>query len=166
MRWIGLIAALLAISSGDAVAQTLLERAERDEIARVPKGDPDMAAAIRKARKTLPDFLALVRAPRPTITSFAVKIGIPEGDDAEFFWISPFRERDGRFIGRINNTPRTVKIVKLDQVIEFEEDDILDWLYHEDGRMYGNFTACALLKREPRNQAKAFMKKFGLSCDP
>jgi hypothetical protein len=32
--------------------------------------------------------------------------------------------------------------------------------------MYGNFTACALVKREPGEEAEAFVKKFGLTCDP
>jgi uncharacterized protein YegJ (DUF2314 family) len=107
----------------------------------------------------------LLDSPRATITSFAVKIAIPEGNDAEFFWVSPFKRRETDFVGRINNTPRTVKSVKLGQFIVFGEDDILDWLYHENGRMHGNFTACAILKREPVQQAQAFMKKFGLNCD-
>jgi hypothetical protein len=34
----------------------------------------------------------------------------------------------------------------------------------EDGKMRGNFTACALLKREPADQAEAMKKQFGLSC--
>ena len=32
--------------------------------------------------------------------------------------------------------------------------------------MIGNYTSCALLKREPPQQAAAFMKQYGLSCDP
>ena len=52
------------------------------------------------------------------------------------------------------------------QVIEFAENEIVDWLYLEDGKMIGNFTACALIKREPPEQAAAFMKQYGMSCDP
>jgi len=146
---------------------TLVERARRDEISKVAKDDPDMAAAFRKARETLPEFLALARAPRPTIDHVAVKVGIPTGDDGkEYFWLSPFEPRDGRYSGRINNTPRMAKTVKFGQVIEFSEDEIVDWLYLEDGKMRGNFTACAMLKREPADQAEAMRKEFGLSCDP
>jgi uncharacterized protein YegJ (DUF2314 family) len=165
MRYAGLIAALLVLA-GPVGAESLLDRAKRDAIATVLDGDPDMDAAMRKARETLPKFLALVRSPRPTITSFSVKIGIPYPEGKEYFWMSPFELRKDDIIGRINNTPRLVKSVKLGQAIIFKEKDIVDWLYREGGRMFGNFTACALLKREPREQAEAFMKQFGLSCDP
>ena len=98
---------------------------------------------------------------------FAVKVGIPAGDDSsEFFWISPFEPRGGKYTGRINNTPRMVKTVKLGQTIEFSEDEIVDWLYTEDGKMRGNFTACAMLKHEPPDQVEAVKREFGLSCDP
>ena len=166
MRPTGLIAAMLTLFVGVASAETLLHRAKRDQIVRVRPGDPDMAAAILKARDSLPEFLRLVTDPRPTTTGFAVKIAIPAGKNKEFFWISPFEQRDGKFTGRINNTPRTAKTVKLGQVIEFREDEIVDWLYREDDRMHGNFTACALLKRQPRRQAEAVKKSYGLSCDP
>jgi uncharacterized protein YegJ (DUF2314 family) len=153
--------------SGDDSGGTFVERARRDEISKVAKDDPDMAAAFRKARDTLPEFLALARAPRPSIDHLAVKVGIPHGDDgSEFFWLSPFEPRGGKYTGRINNTPRMAKTVKFGQVIEFSEDEIVDWLYLEDGKMRGNFTACAMLKREPADQAEAMRKEFGLSCDP
>src|SRR5262245_10900165 len=167
MKCACLFTALLAIVSGIAEADTLLDRAKRDDIARVARDDPDMAAAMRKAREWLPDFLALTRASRHSITHFAVKVGIPSGDDnKEFFWISPFEQRGEKFVGRINNTPRMAKTVKLGQVIEFSEDEIVDWLYQEGDRMHGNFTACALLKREPPEQAEALKKHYGLSCEP
>jgi uncharacterized protein YegJ (DUF2314 family) len=173
MRFIVYAAVLLVLFggywffSGGQGAGTLVERARRDEVAKVAKDDPDMAAAFSKARDTLPKFLALAQAPRPTITHMAVKIGISSGDDrTEFFWLSPFESRGGKYTGRINNTPRSVKTVKFGQIVQFAEEEIVDWLYTEDGKMLGNFTACALLKHEPPDQAEALKKDAGLSCDP
>jgi uncharacterized protein YegJ (DUF2314 family) len=166
MRRFGAIAALAALSVSMAGAETITDRANRDEIARIAHGDPAMEKAFRKARETLPEFLALARMPRPSVTGLSVKIPIPYGDgNAEFFWIASFEERDGQFSGRINNTPRSAKSVRLGQTISFKQDDIVDWTYQENGRMVGNFTACAILTHEPRNEAEAFMKRFGLSCD-
>jgi uncharacterized protein YegJ (DUF2314 family) len=168
MRCFAAIAALVTLSIGIADAESLIDKSKRDGIAMVERGDPDMAAAYKIARETLPDFLKLAREPRPTTKGFAVKVPIPYGDrnDAEFFWISPFEPRADKYVGRINNTPRLAKTVKLGQVIEFTETEIVDWLYLEDGKMIGNYTTCALLKREPPQQAAAFMKQYGLSCDP
>jgi uncharacterized protein YegJ (DUF2314 family) len=149
-------------------ANTFADRARRDEIEKVAKDDPDMAAAFRKSRETLPQFLALARAPRPTIIHLAVKVGVSTDDDdgKEFFWISPFGPLSGRYAGSINNTPRSAKTVVRGQIIEFSEDEIVDWLYIEEGKMHGNFTACALLKRESPEQMEVARKEFGLSCDP
>lgn len=160
-----LIAALAAtISVGPAMAQPLMDKAARDEIALVPRNDPDMAAAMRKARAKLPEFFTLVRNPNAFTTGFAVKVAVRDKTEVEYFWVTPFTEQDGRFSGRINNTPRTVKTVKFGESITFSEGEIVDWLYLDAGQMKGNYTACALLKREPA-QAAAFKKRFGLECD-
>jgi len=146
-------------------AQTLLEKTERDEIAEVAKGDSDMEAAFRKAKATLSEFIVLIRTPRKTITNYAVKVRISDRNGDEYFWISRPREENGLFIGRIANIPRLVKNVEQGQLISFKQSDILDWLYRENGRMVGNFTACALIKSEAIADQVAFKKKYGLSCD-
>src|SRR5262245_29599236 len=103
------LAAVLVLVAFPAAAETMSDRIRRDGVAMVERGDEDMAAAIRKARETLPEFLKIVRAPRPTITSYAVKIAVVDGEETEFFWVSPFRQQRNRtFAGRINNTPRLV----------------------------------------------------------
>jgi len=156
----------LALSLMPALgADTAVDRAKRDEIMAVPKGDPDMEAAFRKARETLTDFLALARAPRPSIDNMAVKVAIRDRSETEYFWVSPFKEKDGAFVGRINNTPRSVRNVKLGQTITFQASDIVDWLYRENGKMFGNYTACALLKQVPPSERKAFAREYGLNCD-
>ena len=169
MRHLALVGAVLVLIAGGAGAETVLDRAKRDAIEIVARDDPDMAAAMRKARETLPGFLALARVPPPWVTSLAVKVAISGDNDArEFFWITPFQQRGAKFSGRINNKPRQVKTVKLGQIIAFSQDEIVDWTYHDSdsGKTEGNFTACALLKRDPPDQAEAFKKQFGLSCDP
>jgi uncharacterized protein YegJ (DUF2314 family) len=168
MRIAVLAASLMVLLVGSARAESLLDLSKRDDVARIEKGNPDMAAAFKKARGTLPQFLKLALAPPPNSRGFAVKIGIPYDDrrNAEFFWITPFKPQGDKYVGNINNTPRSAKTVKLGQTIEFTETEIVDWLYQENGRMVGNYTACALLKREPPQQAAAFMKQYGLRCDP
>src|SRR4030095_6609391 len=91
-----LTAALAAsICGGLVMAETFMERTQRDELSWVPKDDPAMAAAMRKARATLPEFLALSRAPRPSTTGFAVKVAVRDGNNTEYFWITPFKEQNG-----------------------------------------------------------------------
>jgi uncharacterized protein YegJ (DUF2314 family) len=160
-----LFLASYAFFNGGFGGGTFMDKARRDEVVFVEKDDPDMAAAFRKARETLPEFLALARAPQSTASKLAIKIAIPDGDGNEYFWLTQFAPRGDKYTGRINNTPRAAKQVKLGQVVEFSEAEIVDWLYVEDGKMHGNFTACAMLKREPADQAEAMKKQYGLSCE-
>lgn len=158
--------ALFSMSVTASDADSVLEKSKRDEIARVRSDDGDIEAAFRKARATLKEFLALVHEPRPSIASYAVKIEIPDRDKREFFWISHFTQENGRLVGRIANTPRLVRNVPEGERISFKESDVVDWVYRENGKMVGNYTACALIKKEPPPQAEAFKKEYGLSCDP
>lgn len=156
---------MLLLGMPTAAADSSLDRAERDDIALVPQHDPEMQAAFTHARATISSFLGLARAPRPGITSMAVKVGLEEGNDTEYFWISNFVERDGWITGRIDNTPRLVKRVREGDEIGFATDDVVDWLYRENGKMFGNFTGCVLLRRQPPAEAEKFKRRFGLDCD-
>jgi len=145
----------------------VLERIKRDETYWLPKGDPDMAAAMRKARETLPAFLALSRAPHPSASNFAVKVGVRDKnrDIVEYFWITDFVEKDGRFSGQIGNDPDTVDSVKFGDTISFDQEEIVDWLYLDGRRIKGNYTICVMLKRSPREEAQAAVRKYGFECN-
>jgi len=147
-----------------ASANPVEQKARKDQIFMIKTGDPDMVAARQKARTTLPEFLKLAQSPRSSQRNFAVKVGIQDGDQMEYFWIAPFKQSGDMIVGNINNTPRTVKNVQNNQQITFHVNDVTDWMYVENGKMRGNYSACVLLKNEPKEQAEAFKKKFGLEC--
>lgn len=127
--------------------------------------DPEMNAAKQKARETLPDFLALAKAPPPATSDFAIKIAIEDRGHTEFFWIRRFEENEGQLSGIIDNRPRVVRNVIYGQHVAFTVTDVADWLYMDDGRMKGNYTACALIRREPAPQREVFKKRYGLDCE-
>jgi uncharacterized protein YegJ (DUF2314 family) len=145
--------------------QSILDKAERDELEIVAHDDPVMAAAMRRARATLPEFLTLAEHPRRSMEGFAVKVAIREGDDAEYFWIHPFECDAGQFSGHLNNTPRSVRHARMGDKITFTENEIVDWMYMDGEKMKGNYTARALLKNASREEREAFQKRFGLDGD-
>lgn len=169
MRFIALLIVAflcLAGANGHAAAQGTFKNVGGEEMGFISKGDPLMENAKRKARATLPDFLSLISAPRSTITGMQVKIGIPYGrNNHEFFWISELVLKDGKIIGRLNNTPRFVQNLREGQMLRFTQDDVVDWYYREDGTVKGNYTTCALITREPKGQQEALLKRYGLDCD-
>ena len=170
MRLIAVLTVSLIVTiavAGQACAQTALDKIERDQTFWAPKGDPDMAAAMRKARETLPQFLALTRNPPASASDFGVKVGVraKNRDVVEYFWISDFVEKDGRFSGRIDNDPDTVDTVKLGDTISFSQDDIVDWIYLDGRRIKGNYTLCVMLRRSPAEEAQAVVRKYGIDCN-
>jgi uncharacterized protein YegJ (DUF2314 family) len=158
-----------AVQATPASAQSITEKAERDEVAFVSKNDPVMAAAMTKARQTLPDFLKIAAAPPPKTEAFAVKVAIREGAQAEYFWILPFEPKAGSqgdtFTGKLDNTPRLVRNTRMGDTLNFTKAEIVDWMYIDNGVMKGNATACAVMRKGTQKDRDAFKKRFGLDCD-
>jgi uncharacterized protein YegJ (DUF2314 family) len=151
-----------------AQAQSLTKKVEQGEIAVMADEDPAMRGAFEKARASLDEFLKKAKAPSADTNNYALKVGIKDAQgNTEYFWIGDFVEKDGRFTGVINNEPRVVKTVRSGQSYSFPRSHIVDWTYIDtkERRMYGNFTACALMTKEPPAEAEALKKRFGLQCD-
>jgi len=168
MTLVRMLALILALASGSfATAEGIIERGERDEIFSVEAQDADMLAAFDKARATLDTFLTLARSRPAGASAFGLKVKIVDGSKVEYFWVHDFAQRRNSFTGRISNTPRSVTTVRLGQRIRFSRADIHDWVYVDRGRrrMNGNFTACALLTKEPQAEQDAFKREYGLACD-
>jgi len=136
----------------------------QDRTIDVAKGDPEMAAAMGKARASFPEFLAALDNPPPGVEGFALKVAIPYNTTGgnEHFWLNEVARKGNRFVGKINNQPNHAKHVKMGQRYEFGEADISDWMFMRNGKMVGNETMRPLLKRMPAAQAaqyKALMEK-------
>jgi len=160
------LALIAGLIMNETRSQSILQKAKEGKTSSVRSDDRDMEAAKRTARSTLPEFLALARDPKPGMSGFALKVGIPYNDtNFEYVWVNPFRPTGETFIGKVNNEPVNLKDIKYGQVIEFDESNIADWMYRQDGKMKGNHTACALLKRDSPANREAFRQEYGLECD-
>ena len=162
-----ILSACLLVAAPFVGAQSISEKAEYDEVVVRSDEDPAMRKALSRAQKTLPDFLNLLANPMPGTSSYALKVGISDGGNTEYFWIGDITRNGSSFTGTLNNEPRLVKIHKNGDRISFREKQIADWVYVDElnKKMMGNFTACALLSKEPPAQAAAFKQQYGLSCE-
>jgi uncharacterized protein YegJ (DUF2314 family) len=154
-------AAAAQLSDGQSVVQ----KAERDELVYLALNDSVMAATIQNARDSLPGFLALAKRPAPEMKGFAVKIALLGDGGPEFFWIHPFAHVGTRFIGQIGNMPRTVDGLKMGDTITFTRCNIVDWMYMDAGIMRGNYSARATLRTALPQDRAAFRRRFGLDFD-
>ena len=163
-------AALLASAVAAASlcsAQSLAERAKADELVFMGDKEPAMQRAFSQARASLDDFLRKAKNPAAGTTSYGLKVGVREGTSVEYFWLVDFIQSQDGFVGTISNEPRMVKTVRYGQRYTFAREHIVDWVYvdRNQRRMMGNFTACALLTKEPASEAEAVKKQYGLQCD-
>ena len=162
-----LLITIALATSAAASAQSLSARAAKDELAYMDSEEPAMRKAFARAAETLPEFLALAAKPKKGTSNHALKVAISDGKNTEYFWVVAFSNKGDDFTGTLTNVPRLIKKYKQGDRITFQRAQIADWLYIDDatGKMVGNFTACALLTKEPPKQAAAFMQEYGLSCE-
>lgn len=106
-----------------------------------------------------------MKQPGPNMVGFAVKIAILAANGVEFFWIHPFAHVDDRFIGQINNTPRSAVNLKMGDTVTFVKNEIVDWMYIDGGTMKGNYSVRAVLQSAKPKDRKAFMRRFGLGFE-
>lgn len=146
-------AALLAVVAVLATAPT---EALSDKLVRVPTGDPEMAAAIAKARSRLPEFWKALAQPAGGESGFALKVAIRDGTEVEHFWLVDVSRNGERYSGTINNDPEVVHSVQSGQRYDFGEADISDWMFMRNGKIVGNETMRPLLKRMPEAEAERY----------
>ena len=121
----------------------------------VKAGDPDMDAAIARARTRLQAFFGRADQPEQGESAFAVKVALPtRAGMLEHIWATQFvRIGTDRYQGQVANQPVNVDGIKIGSVIEFGEGQISDWMFRRDGKIVGYETLRPLLKGMPERQA-------------
>jgi uncharacterized protein YegJ (DUF2314 family) len=150
MKYISNIGFLFSIVS----AASLVGCSKQDKVINVADNDPEMLAAIAKARDTLPRFWQIFDKREHSESDFCLKVK----KGTEYFWLTEIQRKDGKTLGKVDNDPDTVGNVKLGERIVIPEDDISDWLYMLHGKMVGNYTLRVLFKQMPANEVEKCKK--------
>jgi len=133
---------------------------KKDRVISVDAEDPEMNAAIAKARETLPQFWEVFEKREHGESDFSLKVRITDEGAIEHFWAIDIQVGDGKIMGTINNEPETVRSVKLGDRIEIPEADISDWLYIRDGKIVGIYTLRALFKKMPAAKVEEYKQRL------
>jgi uncharacterized protein YegJ (DUF2314 family) len=128
----------------------------------VPAGDPELAAAIDEARRTLPEFFAVLDKPRDDVSGLALKLELTDANGNEFLWLNAIRYKEGKLVGTVNNQPYVVRSVKYGEQVEIDPAKIRDWLFVRGGKVHGNHTARVLVRRLPRGLAATIQAKLAI----
>jgi uncharacterized protein YegJ (DUF2314 family) len=138
--------------------------AQRGPIIDVPSADAEMNAAIAKARATLPKFWGSFENPGNDEEWFTLKVYFqvdrPGGPRRSHVWVESIeRLANGRLAGRLSNDPRDIEGKAGDRV-EFDSEQISDWMFMRNGKIVGGETIRVLLPRMPKTQADDLRKKL------
>ncbi len=109
--------------------------------------DPDIRAAIEKARTTVGEFLAAVQKPAPNQKQFLVRKAFPsrEAGKQQILWINQVTF-DGTLLHGVadDKTAAVGAGIPLDGKVSFPPAEVCDWMFNEDGKAVGGFMLRAL----------------------
>lgn len=117
-----------------------------------------MVAASERAIREVDFFIKDLKLGRSN--HYSVKVPIEEDGTVEHFWLIDIVFSEDKFFGTINNDPGMVSNVKFGQKWSVGKNEISDWMYMRNGKMYGNYTIRPLLATMPEEQAKRFRAIF------
>jgi uncharacterized protein YegJ (DUF2314 family) len=137
-------------------------RAMEDRVIPIKSADAEMNAAIAKARASLPRFWASYEGHEPSEMGHSLKVRFVLSDNnVEHIWIVDVKKlTDNSYSGRFANTPDGLVGKHMDDITEFNEADISDWLFMRNDKIVGGETLRVLLKDMPKEEADAFRARL------
>lgn len=140
-----------------------IERENQPDIYGVDGNDKEMNEAIEKANKTLADFNSALLNPEIEVKSLKVKF--QNETDVEHIWLSDVIFKDGKYSGIIDNEPEYIKNHQIGETISVDNKDISDWMYIENGKLFGGYTIKVIRSRMTESEKEEFDAESGMQID-
>jgi uncharacterized protein YegJ (DUF2314 family) len=134
--------------------------APQDATIAVPANDPEMAAAISRARAGLPVFFGHATSPGPDEGGFMIKYDLRPGGPSEFIWAEVISHKGDVTVARLLNPPLATGFT-LGQQISVRDRQVIDWGYWHAGTLIGGATMRVLIARMPAREARLMLDRFG-----
>lgn len=140
-----------------------IERENEPAIYGVESEDKEMNAAIEKANQTLNDFN--IGLSNPKAQSQALKVAFTDSNGTEHMWVGNVEFNNGKYSGILNNDPEFVTEYKAGDKIDIDSSKISDWMYIENGKLFGGYTIKVLRNRMTDEERKQFDAESGMQID-
>jgi uncharacterized protein YegJ (DUF2314 family) len=147
----------LPAKADNPIAKELQNKTKTEpEYYQIPNEHAAMHQAVIKARKTVGQFIGAVKHPATGQTDFEVKKPFVQGNEVEHIWLSDVQFTGSRFQGRVDNTPRKIRGLKVGQLVSVNPNEISDWVYIDNGKLVGGYTIRAHYNQLTPEQKKEF----------
>ena len=160
------LALAIAAVAASPVLAVQSEPSTPDQVVQISGEDREMNAAIAHAQATLDEFLAIARKPPKGAKEFRLKVMFTDEYGVEHMWVNAFNQHGDDFNGTLVNEPETVRSVKLWETVSFKRAQITDWGYEKDGKEFGSFTVCVMLKHMSAEEAAQYRDRFPCTESP
>jgi uncharacterized protein YegJ (DUF2314 family) len=127
--------------------------------------DADMESAFQEARDTLDLFIEKIGTPHSDRTFVAVKVRFspPDGPPQDI-WVDEVTYADGSFRGLMGDDIPSLHLVAGEK-ITIDEEDILDWMIVEDGKLVGGYTIRLAVQRMSPVEKERFLETLDYSIE-
>jgi len=124
-----------------------------------------MESALQEARDTLDIFIEKIGTPHPDRTFVAIKVRFspPDGPPQDI-WVDEVIYTDGSFRGLMGDDIPSLRL-EAGEKVTVEEEDILDWMIVEDGKLVGGYTIRLAVHRMSPEEKERFLETLDYSIE-
>jgi uncharacterized protein YegJ (DUF2314 family) len=155
--------ALIAFCAISCKNSEKVENENQPAIYDVSEHNKNMNEAIAKANQTLANFNAALINDDIEVKSLKVKF--QNETDVEHVWLTDVEFKNGKYSGVLDNEPEYVKEHKIGDVINVDNKDISDWMYIENGKLFGGYTIRVLRNQMSESEREQFDAESGMQID-
>lgn len=117
----------------------------------------DLVAAKDRAKASLTLFWEHFAEPAPDEYDFSLKAALPRRDGqagSEEAWVENVARAPDKIVGELAVQPRYLRDLKKGAIVEFQNDQVVDWAFMRGDRLLGHYTTRVMLPRMDSTQAE------------
>lgn len=127
--------------------------------------DTETEAAIEQARASLDTFIAKITTPHADRTFVAVKVRFtPPGESPQDIWVDEVTYAGGLLRGNVGDDIPALRL-EAGEKITIDEEDILDWMIVENGKLIGGYTIRLAVQRMSPEERERFLETLDYSIE-
>jgi uncharacterized protein YegJ (DUF2314 family) len=127
--------------------------------------DSELDAAIEQARGSLDVFIENISTPHADLTFVAVKVRFtPPDESPQDIWVDEVIYTDGILRGNMGDDIPSLRL-EAGEKIKINEEDIVDWMIVEDGKLIGGYTIRLAVKRMSPEEREQFLETLDYTIE-
>ena len=118
-----------------------------------------MKAAIAQAKSGIEEFVTALQSGDGSDFAIKEKI-VSTGEVNEYVWLSNVEYVNGKFQATVGEQDYLADL-EPGAIRTVEKEDVIDWKYEKDGKIYGNYTLRLLIHSMPEDAREPYETEYG-----